>query len=245
MTQRRERDEPHAGDGLTGFTMTTWNPIPADASLQAAPLVWCSLEGPQGRRVTMARLNVAKARAVLIPTAAMAQEHPPVADAIALNASRLLAEFDLGQPVALEIQSATTGRLLKDEPTLVIGVEGHATIESQAKPSPKRIAAAQGTVPAQGAPFTAVGTDDAGHLMLIHSVDVSLNALEPLMKRIGLRRVVIFGGVPGDGMGRRYVQPTDRSKAPILAQAFLQGAKTEPAHALTLGNAKLLIERRP
>ncbi len=244
LTQRTVTDGAMIGS-LAGFQMRPWTSAPDGMELDAAPLVWTFLTTDDGRRLTLVRLKIAKIRAVVLPSAELMQESPEVADAIRLNSTRVLATFDLGQPSAIQVGAHALGRFVEVEPTLSVIAKGYAMVNPRGYRGGRQLAAVQGRLPESGEPFSLLGTDDGGHLMLLHSKGVALKALQALLTRIGIRRAVVFGGVDEDAAGVLYTTPaTDDDRRP-LAQRMVPGAKPQRAAKLTLGTPQLVVERRP
>jgi len=231
--------------GFADFTMAPWTSAPPGLDLERAPLLWTFMTDPDGRRLTLVRLAVGRLRVVVLPSAELMQEAPAVADAIALNSSRVLAAFDLGRPAALQVGTHALGEFVADEPTLSVVAEGLAMVNPKGYRGGRQLAAVQGSLPADGQPFSLVGTDDAGHLMLIHARKVSLASLERLLTRIGIKRAVVFGGVDAESPGVLYQPPSDDEGGQPLAQPLRPGAQPHRAAKMTLGTARLVIERRP
>jgi hypothetical protein len=162
-----------------------------------------------------------------------------------LEPQRLLADLDLGPTDAIwwggvrqgEFSAQRMGLLLTQNSTDLIAPQGVDLDD------PGLATYIQGTPPTDRLPFTALARLEGAMLLAVHGTAGTRPYAQALIERLGATTIAWFGDTPEREPARLYLHPSRDAAGRIMRRPARLGASPEPARGMTLGHARLVLQR--
>lgn len=236
---QRPPTDPGLGD-FSGWLGADGEPLGAPD----APLRWAVISNPAGDRLTLVMTILDRITLHILPPASLSR--PGNSRALdGLAPERLLADLDLGPTEAIAWSGLRQGEFAPQR--LGVRLKG-ATLDLGAPQDvglgeAETRAYIQGTLPTDRLPFTGLARIDDTVLLAVHGTPGTLSHAQALFDRLGASRVAWFGDTPEREPARLYLHTARDGTGQILRRAARLESTAEPARGMTLGHARLVLQR--